>query len=335
MRIINEKNASVFTVLNAVLWGSSYIWSKMLLGALPYFTILFFYSIGGLIMLSIIFTKQIKSIGKKTVVLGAAIGGLSILSNVFCMLSLSATSSSNTAFIVQMSVIMTPLIMSAAMKKMPDKMTIISALTAFAGVFLLTFDFGSLRFNIGDFFALINALFFSLYLVALRIFAGKTNPVQFTFVQHIASTVVFIAMMLIFDSGGLGGSEISLPVIGILLLSILISVSTILIQSNAIKFVSAEKAAIIYTIEPVAAAVLAYIIIGERMSGINTFAGCILILAAVMLEITKKREIIKIKKTHRDKPGRNKHEPWPKEEIISIIFVWTKDKKVRSINRGY
>ncbi len=335
MNIINEKNALAFTVGNAVLWGSSYIWSKMLLSALPYFTILFFYSIGGLIMLSIIFIKQIKAIRKKTVVLGVTIGGLSILSNVFCMLSLSATSSSNTAFIVQMSVIMTPLIMSAVKRIMPRKMTIISALTALAGVLLLTFDFSSFQFNIGDFFALVNALFFSLYLVALRIYAGETNPVQFTFIQHASSTVVFFTMMLAFEFGGSGGNGIDIPVIGILGLSILISVSTILIQSNAIKYVSAEKAAIIYTIEPVAAAVLAYIIIGERMSGVNTFIGSLLILVAVMLEITKKAGIIKIPRTVRAKLNRNRHERWSKTAFTSIIYVWTKDKKMRSINRGY
>lgn len=294
MNLINNKNASAFTVGNAVLWGSSYIWSKMLLEALPYYTILFFYSIGGLIMLSIIFNKQIRTVEKRTIVLGMAIGGFSILSNVFCMLSLKSTSSSNTAFIVQMSVIITPLIMSAVKKRMPGRTTVISALTALTGVFLLTFDFSSYQFNLGDFFALVNALFFSLYLVALRIFAGKTDPVQFTFIQHVTSTAAFFTLMLAFEPKGLVGQGIDISIIGILALSILISVSTILIQSNAIKYVSAEKAAIIYTMEPVAAAVLAYIVLGERMTGVNTFVGSLLILVAVVLEIAKKRETIRV-----------------------------------------
>jgi len=335
MSIINEKTAVAFTVLNAVLWGSSYIWSKMLLGALPYFTILFFYSVGGLIMLSAIFMKQIKSISKKTAILGIAIGGLSILSNFFCMLSLSSTKSSNTAFIVQMSVILTPLLMSAAKRKMPDKMTVISAFTALTGVFLLTFDFSSLKFNIGDFFALVNALFFSLYLVALRIFTEGTDPVQFTFMQHAASTVAFFGLMLAFENGGTEIRSIDLPVAGVLVLSVLISVSTILFQSKAIKYVRPEKAAVIYTIEPVAAAVLAYFIIGEKMSGFKTVAGSFLILAALLMEAMKKIEITKMAKALKTKQERISDERWSKQTSASIIYMWTKDKKMRSIYRGY
>jgi len=225
--------------------------------------------------------------------------------------------------------------MSAAKRKMPDKMTVISAFTALTGVFLLTFDFSSLKFNIGDFFALVNALFFSLYLVALRIFTEGTDPVQFTFMQHAASTVAFFGLMLAFENGGTEIRSIDLPVAGVLVLSVLISVSTILFQSKAIKYVRPEKAAVIYTIEPVAAAVLAYFIIGEKMSGFKTVAGSFLILAALLMEAMKKIEITKMAKALKTKQERISDERWSKQTSASIIYMWTKDKKMRSIYRGY
>lgn len=296
MNMIKENNASGFILFNAILWGSSYIWSKMLLGYLPYFTVLFFYSIGGLALLSILFFKRIKGISRKTILIGTGIGVLSVLSNIFCMLALSSTSSSNTAFIVQMSVILTPMIMSVAERKLPGGRVVTSALAALAGLLLLTFDFSKLSMNPGDLFALANALFFSLYLASLKIFAGKTDPAQFTVIQHVTSSVAFLALALFLDRGHVDFGKMNLLSSGILVLSIFISVSTILIQSTAIRFIRPEKATVIYTMEPVAAAVFAYFLIGERMTGIRALIGCVLILAAIVMTAYKKRSTQKTEK---------------------------------------
>lgn len=290
MNIIKANNASAFMVLNAILWGSSYIWSKLLLGYLPYFAILFVFSLGGLAILSALFFKRIKTIDRRTVIVGMAIGGFSVLSNIFCMLALKSTSGSNTAFIVQMSIIITPFIMSVADKKMPGRRVIFSAMTALAGLLLLTCDFSNFKFNPGDLFALANALFFSLYLSALKIYSGKTDPVQFTFIQHVTSTVVFMGLALVFEMGQIDFGHINMTALAILVLSTVISVSTILIQSSAIKYVQPEKATIIYTLEPVSAAVFGFMLIGERLSGIKTFAGCVLILFAIVITVYKRRE---------------------------------------------
>ena len=171
--------------------------------------------------------------------------------------------------------------MSMYRKKLPGGRVVFSAITALAGLLLLTCDFKSLSFQSGDLFALCNAVFFSLYLVALKIYSGKTDPVQFTFVQHVAGTVVFLFMALFFEMRQVAVSSVDITGYAILILSIAISVSTILIQSSAIKYVKPEKATVIYTLEPVTAAVLAYILSGEKPADLSAIAGCILILFAV------------------------------------------------------
>lgn len=278
-------------VINSFLWGSSYIWSKMLLGYLPYFTILFVFSLGGLAATSIIFCKRIKKIDKKTVLIGIGIGGLSILSNIFCMLALKSTSSSNTAFIVQMSVVMTPLIMAIAERKLPGKRVVFSVLVSMAGLLLLTCDFSHFSFNPGDLFALCNALFFSLYLAALKLYSGRTDPAQFTFIQHATGTVVFLGMALVFELRQIYYGGLDALALGILAISTAISVSTILIQSSAIKFVRPEKATVIYTLEPVTAAILGFAILGEKLAGGRALAGCVLILVSIAVTVYRKRTV--------------------------------------------
>lgn len=293
MSFIKENNAAGFILLNALMWGSSYIWSKLLIGYLPYYTILFLYSFGGLLFLTVLFFRRLRKISKKTVLTGMAISIFSVLSNISCMMALGSTSSSNTAFIVQMSVVMTPMIMTFAEKKLPPLRSMISALTAVPGLLLLTVDFSSFRLNPGYLFALANALFFSLYLASQKLFTSKTDPAQFSFIQHVTSTVIFFGMAMIFDRNQTGLRNMDAVGYSVLLLSILISVMTILIQSSALRFVRPERATVIYTLEPVTAAVLAYFVIGEGISGISAIIGCMLIITAVVITVPF-RSVVKI-----------------------------------------
>jgi drug/metabolite transporter (DMT)-like permease len=175
---------------------------------------------------------------------------------------------------------------------MPRGRTIISAFTALAGLLLLTCDFRHFGFNPGDLFALGNALFFSLYLAALRCYSGKTDPVQFTFIQHALSTFAFLGMALVFELPRINPAGMNPAVLAILLLSTAISVSTILIQSTAIKYVRPEKATVIYTMEPVTAVLFAYVMLGEKLDGIKALTGCMLILLAIVITVWKKRSIL-------------------------------------------
>ena len=311
MNLIKANNASAFMMINAILWGSSYIWSKILLGYLPYFTVLFLYFFGGLLLVSLIYYKRIRSINRGTVKIGIFIGCLSILSNIFCMLALKNTTSSNTAFIVQMSVVITPFLMAAADRKLPGSRTVTSAVTALAGLLLLTCDFRNFAFRAGDLFALANAIFFSLYLTALKIFTGKTDPVQFTFMQHVTGVFAFLGMALLFESGQIRHARLDSGVLAILAVSIAISVSTILIQSSAIKFIRPEKATVIYTLEPVAASFFAFVLVGEKPAGTAGFIGCALILLAVFLSVYKRRKI-----TVRAASDKNSHS-LGKDEIMA------------------
>lgn len=270
MRFIKGSNGQVFLLINALLWGSSYIWSKMLLSYIPRFSILLICAVAGLIVTSAAFFPSLKHITMTAFLISLAISGLSIVSNTFCMLSLQYTSSSNTAFIVQMSVVITPLIM------------------ALMGIFLLTGDISSFSLKVGDVLALCNALFFSLYLVGLKIASNKVNPVHLTFVQHIINSTVFLTLALFLESRYMDfGVFTNLQIILLLAASAMVVIITTLVQSAAIKYVRPEKATIIYTIEPVTAALLAFGLLGEKFSGINAVFGCMLILLAVVFSTVK------------------------------------------------
>jgi|GEM_PF-1090387 len=140
--------------------------------------------ITALIVTVILFYPQLRSIKTGAIFSSAAVSIFSILSNTFFMLALQYTSSSNTAFIVQSSVVIIPVLMAVLEKKMPQKKILFCAFIALSGLFLLTCDFRSFKLNPGDLLALGNALFFSLFITGLKLNSRKVEPVHFTFIHH-------------------------------------------------------------------------------------------------------------------------------------------------------
>lgn len=299
MAMIKKSNAALFLVFNAFLWGSSYVWSKMLLGYIPRFSILFICSLGGLAATALVFFPNIKSIDLNTIKKSVIISFASIISNTFFILALQHTSSSNTAFIVQMSVVFTPLLSSFIDKKKPEGKIVLSAAISLSGLFFLTCDLNSLTFKAGDLLAVGNALFFSIFLTSQKYNSDKINSIHFTFVHHFTNAIAFFGAAYIFEIKTINFSNLYDPAFTILAgASIFITAATILIQSSAIRYVKPEKATLLYTFEPVAALVTAGIFIGERMDGMKAGVGCLLIIIAVIYSIYTPSSMRKISTNH-------------------------------------
>lgn len=290
MKFVKSTNAQVFLFINAILYGSSYVWSKMLLQYIPRFSILFICAMGSLAVTLIMFFPIIRSITGKVFLISMAISGLSVLSNTSCLLALQYAGSSNTAFIVQMSVVITPVIMAVLERKKPEARLLICSLIALAGIFLLTGGTGGFMAGIGDIMALCNALFFSLFLACLKLFSNKVHPAHFTFAHHATNSVVFLILSLVLEAHEIDyGVFINPQFIVLAAASSLVVIITTLVQSTAINYVKAEKATIIYTFEPVAAALLAFVLLGEKPGGLMAGIGCLIILLAAILSTIKFR----------------------------------------------
>lgn len=288
MKIITVNNAQFFLLLNAIFWGSSYIWSKMLLSFLPSFSILFICAALGLAATFLIFRKQLKCFSKKVIAISAVISLISVISNTFCMLALKRTSGSNTAFIVQLSIVITPVIMSILEKKSPSMKTVVLALFALLGIYLITCAGKGLAINTGDIFALCNAVFFSIFIALQNKFSHAVNPVQFTFIQHSTNFAVFLILALVFESGSITVTNMLNPQFFLLIgLNAIVTIFTSLFQSSAIKFVRPESATILYAFEPVTTTLLGVFLLKEHFTGIASVTGCIVILITVVISSLK------------------------------------------------
>lgn len=282
MNCLKKSNPSIMLYINAFLWGTSYIWSKMLLEYLPRFFILFMGSLGGLVTTVMFFYPMLRNIRKGDALSCILISGFSVISNIMSILALENTKSTNAAFIVQMSVVITPLLMAVLERKMPDKRVSVSTFVALTGLFLLTCDFNTFSVSIGDLFALGNAFFFSLFLIGQKLCSKKVETAHFMFIYHLTCSVAFLSMALVSDSRNVDFERLATPVfIALAFASIFVSVVTVLLQNMALKHLRPEKATLIYTLEPVTTMILGYILLGERLAGIKPAVGCALILISL------------------------------------------------------
>ncbi|EMS73842.1 EamA-like transporter family [Ruminiclostridium cellobioparum subsp. termitidis CT1112] len=257
---------------------------KMLLSFLPSFTILFICAALSLAATFLIFRKRLNNFSKKVIVISTLISLVSVVSNTFCMLALKRTSGSNTAFIVQLSIVITPVIMAVLEKKSPSAKTVLLALSAMLGIYLITCAGKGLNINAGDVFALCNAIFFSLFIALQNKFSQVVNPIQFTFIQHSTNLVMFFVLALVFESGGITFTNMLSPLFFLLIgLNAMVTVFTSLFQSSAIKYVRPESATILYAFEPVTTALLGAVILGEHFTGIASVIGCVVILLTVII----------------------------------------------------
>jgi len=169
-------------------------------------------------------------------------------------------------------------------KKKPESKIVTNAFIALAGIFFITVQFEDFQFDFNILFALCNALFFSLYLTGQKVVSDKVDPKQFIIVHYLFNTLAFLGFAIA-EYRLQGYRDITISILPLIILCIFFAVFTVIIQTGAILYVKPEKAALLYTLEPVTALVVGALFIGERPDGFKTILGCALILVSMIISV--------------------------------------------------
>ncbi|SHK65857.1 DMT family transporter [Tepidibacter formicigenes] len=275
-----QLKADMALLLVTIGWGSSFILTKNSLAKLPtynFLTIRFFLAF---IISSVIFIKKMTKIDKKTLKYGVILGICLYAHYAFQTVGLNYTSISKSAFITGFNVILVPVFASLLIKKLPHKQSILSVVLAFIGLGMLTLNENITGINIGDIYTLICAVIFALYIIFVGKYTVDSESVSLAVVQ--LGVVAVLSLITSF--------AIEKPIIpndyqvwiNIIILSVVCTSGAYIIQSIAQKFTSSTHTALIYSGEPVFAAMFAYIIYGENLSVKGTL-GAILILTGMLI----------------------------------------------------
>lgn len=207
-------------------------------------------------------------------ILGGMLGAGMVIQNY----GIYQTTASKAAFITGLMVIFTPLAQLIIEKRAPKLGNILGIITVTIGLYLLTTPDGS-EFNFGDALVLLSAIVFGVFIVYMDILSKGIDPFQLSFIQ-IVSTAIVAALCVPFEVIRI---QLSWNTVLVLFyMGFFATVITTYSQTRFQKETTPTRAVIIFTLEPVIAAVLAYFLLREIL-GISGIIGGALIIIGVLL----------------------------------------------------
>jgi drug/metabolite transporter (DMT)-like permease len=219
---------------------------------------------------------------------GAVMGTFLFGGYAFQTAALLHTTASNTAFLTGLNVVLVPLIGSFLYGQQVNRNMVLGVVMAAVGLYLLCTG-GGWSFNRGDMLAIVCAVSVSLHVIYTGKYAGRSDVYWLTAIQ--LGTVALLSTLMALS---LGDSVIVWhpEVFDALVICVLFAtVFAFIIQTAMQRLTSPTHTALIFCMEPVFAALYAYVMLGERF-GIPGFIGAFLILAGMILsEIPKSGEV--------------------------------------------
>lgn len=220
---------------------------------------------------------------------GAELGLYTFLGFAFQAIGMETTSASKSAFLLYLNVKFVPFLGFVLFQKQISTATWISALLAFTGTFLLSSD--GTGIVEGDLWTIAAAAASAMFILRLETFsrkfdAAQLNAVNFSVVALLCSMWVAVDATFLQGNHGLVLEDIYGAVVKnpfpIVYLGVITTALCNYLQTLGQRDVSAEKAAIIYSMDPVYGALFSYWLLGEQL-GSRGFAGAGLILLGVWL----------------------------------------------------
>lgn len=201
-------------------------------------------------------------------------------------------SSNRSAFLTSLNVLMVPL-RGIALGARPSLVALAAACVACGGIALMSWDGGA--HLLADAATVLSALAYAIYVVVLSQRTQRNKP------QELAATqVIWMALLGVLwlaleawhtrPSWTLPGRLSPAIVAGIIFLGVVATAGMLLLQALAQKHVSADKAALMYAMEPVFAAAFAWVWLAEVLTAQAALGAALVVFAIVMSEWKQERQ---------------------------------------------
>mmetsp|Transcript_3827 Transcript_3827/g.9129 ORF Transcript_3827/g.9129 Transcript_3827/m.9129 type:complete len:499 (-) Transcript_3827:2284-3780(-) len=214
-------------------------------------------------------------------------------------IGLQTTTAQRSGFLLYLNVKFVPFFAKVLLGRDISKWTWVSAFAAFSGTALLALDGQSLGLNVGDIWSVIAAAASAMFILRLEKASSEVpNSSELNSTSLATVAILSGAWLLLGSNGPQIASEVTKTAFAHPLeLLYLGAISTALanfIQAKAQKDVPAERASIIYSLDPVYGAFFSWIILGETLGGPQAYIGASVIFVAAatnsLLEFSKDEE---------------------------------------------
>lgn len=237
--------------------------------------------------------KELKLFNNKLLLSGIAIGFWLFIGYAFQTLGLVDTTSSKAGFITGLSVVLVPVFSLFILKIKPSLNAITGVCIATIGLYFMTMS-GSSGVNIGDLLVFICAIGFAMQIVYTGKYSTQFPTLLLTVIQ-IGTVALFSSISAFFFENW---QKVIQPEIlfnrevlfALVVTSFFATAFAFFVQTYFQKYTSATHTALIFAMEPVFAAITAYLFANERMSTHGLIGSTLILLGMILAELPMKRK---------------------------------------------
>ena len=275
--------AEFLLVTVTIFWGGTFPLVKEAITEIPVMAFLWVRFAASSLLLALVAGRGLSRLGRKGIGRGILLGTLLFLSYLFQTWGLAETSSANTGFLTGLNVVWVPLLAGPLLSKPPAAGARIGVILALLGLFLLTWHW-PWSINIGDAMVIVCSLFVALHVLGLDSLTEGYDGRALTCIQ--------IATMAVWSFLGSWFYEpLTFPdrwsnelLIALLITSVFATVYAFWVMTSFQRLTTPTRAALIYSLEPVFAAIASVILLGEQLSALSWFGGSLIVLGMVCAE---------------------------------------------------
>ena len=280
-----QVRADGILILVTLCWGVSYLLMDISLEELDPFTLNAFRFLGAFAIAALVSFKKIRTVNKTTLKYSLLVGFALVFVYIGATFGVKYTSLSNSGFLCALTVVFTPILAWLFFKKAPGKKLTFVVILCFIGIALLTLgdDFSiNMEHLKGDLLCLMCAVAYAadLLLTEKAVSHEEVDAYNLGVFQLGVTGALNLIMALIVETPQAPQTmEVWSAVI---FRSVFCTGVAFVLQPVAQQYTTASHVGVIFTLEPVFAAVVAYFFAGEILS-FKAYLGAALMLASIFI----------------------------------------------------
>ena len=279
MKLNKSHWADLSLLLVTFVWGSTFVivkWAIEDLPPFPFLTIRF--AIAFVSLLPFLWFQR-THINLGTLLRGAGAGIFLFSGYAWQTIGLQYTTASNAGFITGLSIVFVPALVGITTRKLPSPSLILGILCALTGLALLSLG-DNLQLNNGDLMILLCAVSFALHIFLVGRYAPQTNATVLASIQILTVSILSGFFSLLLPQPTLNFS--STAWFGLLVTAVPATSLAFFVQTKMQQFTSSTHTALIFSMEPVFAALSAFLLVGELLTP-KGYLGAVLVLTGMLV----------------------------------------------------
>ena len=284
-----EKMANLEVLLLTMIWGGSFVASKLAQTAYDSFFILAIRYLGGALLIFAFFEPKMHRLTMQTIRYGSIVGVITYLGMSLQMYALKATTAASQSFLLVSYTVFVPILEWIITKKSPGRQVFLASLCIMCGVWLIAVK-GDFSLGYGEMLTVIFAVLYSVQIILIGIYMKRIEPFSFTFVMLLTTGICAVITCVVLQVPFVGYTDVK-SFGALFYLTVFNTAIAFALQNHAQKYMSSTATVLIMSLESVFGAIVAAVILREIFSIKMLFGSALILLANI---IVKKDEIKKL-----------------------------------------